>query len=128
MNFVKLHHVAIICKDYEKSKRFYVDILGLKPLRENYRKERNSFKLDLNVDGSSQIELFSFPDSPPRLSRPEAIGLRHLAFAVEDVEETKKELENQGVMVEEVRVDESTGRKFTFFADPDDLPLEIYEA
>lgn len=124
--FTKLHHVAIICRDYHRSKRFYVEVLGLTPIREVYRAERESYKLDLQV-GGSQLELFSFPDPPPRPSRPEASGLRHLAFAVEDIERVIAHLERHQVQVEPVRLDPHTGKRFTFFADPDGLPLEVYE-
>jgi glyoxylase I family protein len=122
-----IHHVAIICSDYVTSKHFYVNILGLKIINETYRSERNSYKLDLQI-GNSQIELFSFPESPERPSYPEARGLRHLAFEVDDVQEYKKWLEEQGIEVESIRIDETTGKKFTFFSDPDGLPLELYEA
>ncbi|WP_332629408.1 SMU1112c/YaeR family gloxylase I-like metalloprotein [Halalkalibacter flavus] len=122
-----IHHVAIICSDYVTSKHFYVNILGLKIINETYRSERNSYKLDLQI-GNSQIELFSFPESPERPSYPEARGLRHLAFKVDDVQEYKKWLEEQGIEVESIRIDETTGKKFTFFSDPDGLPLELYEA
>jgi glyoxylase I family protein len=122
-----VHHVAIICSDYERSKRFYVDVLGLEVVAEHYREERRSYKLDLSVGGRYQIELFSFPDAPPRASRPEAVGLRHLAFEVEDVHRAAAALAGHGVTVEPVRVDEYTGKRFTFFADPDGLPLELYE-
>ncbi|MDX2004832.1 MAG: VOC family protein [Meiothermus sp.] len=125
--FTKLHHVAIICRDYHRSKRFYVEVLGLTPIREVYRAERESYKLDLQV-GGSQLELFSFPDPPPRPSRPEASGLRHLAFAVEDIERVIAHLERHQVEVEPVRLDPHTGKRFTFFADPDGLPLEVYES
>lgn len=123
----RIHHAAIICSNYEVSKRFYVDTLGLAVLAENYRAERRSFKLDLALPDGSQVELFSFPDAPPRASRPEAQGLRHLAFVVDDVAHCKQALEARGVEVEPIRVDEYTGRRFTFFADPDGLPLELYE-
>lgn len=126
MNLKKIHHVAIIASDYEKSKHFYVNILGLKIIREVYRKERNSYKLDLKL-GDSQIELFSFPNPPKRPSYPEACGLRHLAFEVPNIEETVEELKENGIDVEDIRVDEYTNRKFTFFEDPDGLPLELYE-
>ncbi|MDY6012602.1 VOC family protein [Clostridium sp.] len=126
MNLKKIHHVAIIASDYEKSKHFYVNILGLKIIREVYRKERNSYKLDLKL-GDSQIELFSFPNPPKRPSYPEACGLRHLAFEVTNIEETVEELKENGIDVEDIRVDEYTNRKFTFFEDPDGLPLELYE-
>jgi glyoxylase I family protein len=122
----KIHHVAIICSDYEKSKEFYTKTLGLEVIREVYRKKRDSYKLDLKL-GDNQIELFSFPSSPDRPSYPEACGLRHLAFKVDDVEEVAKELENKGIEVEPIRIDEFTEKKFTFFSDPDGLPLEIYE-
>lgn len=126
MNFKSIHHVAIICSDYEKSKNFYVNTLGLEVIREVYRKERNSYKLDLKI-GNSQIELFSFKNSPERLSYPEACGLRHLALEVSNIEETVEELKRNGIKVEEIRIDEFTGRKYTFFEDPDKLPLELYE-
>jgi glyoxylase I family protein len=122
----KLHHVAIICSDYEASKRFYVDILGLSVVSETYRMERDSYKLDLQI-GDSQIELFSFPNPPERPSYPEARGLRHLAFEVDDVEATVAELRDGGIEAEAVRIDPVTGKKFTFFQDPDKLPIEIYE-
>ncbi len=125
---LRIHHAAIICGDYEVSKRFYTEVLGLKILAENYRAERRSWKLDLALPDGSQVELFSFPDRPPRPSYPEARGLRHLAFEVADVAQWKADLEAKGVKVEPLRVDEYTGRRFTFFADPDDLPLELYEA
>ncbi|KHE72466.1 VOC family protein [Halobacillus sp. BBL2006] len=128
MNIKKIHHVAIICSNYEKSKHFYVDTLGLKVISETYRKERDSYKLDLAIGEDYQIELFSFPDRPERPSYPEARGLRHLAFAVDDIEDSKRELEEKGVKVEPVRVDPITGKKFTFFQDPDAQPLELYES
>ncbi|RYY04149.1 MAG: VOC family protein [Gammaproteobacteria bacterium] len=127
MSFLAIHHVAIICSDYEKSKHFYTQILGLQVIAEAYRAERQSYKLDLEVGNGSQIELFSFPNPPSRPSRPEACGLRHLAFAVANVELIKTSLEHQNVFVEPIRIDEHTGKKFTFFADPDGLPLEVYE-
>jgi len=124
---LSLHHAAIICSDYERSKTFYTDVLGLKVLAENFRAQRNSWKLDLGLPDGGQIELFSFPDTPARPTRPEARGLRHLAFAVADIDEAIARLEASGVPVEPVRVDEYTGQRFTFFSDPDDLPLELYE-
>ncbi|MFE3029667.1 VOC family protein [Nocardia tengchongensis] len=127
MQLLRIHHVAIIAADYGKSKAFYTEILGLRILAENYRAERHSYKLDLALPDGSQIELFSFPEPPPRPSRPEAAGLRHLAFAVPDVEQALAELRGRGVAVEEVRVDEYTGKRFAFFFDPDGLPLELYE-
>lgn len=126
MNLKKIHHVAIIASDYNKSKDFYVNLLGLKIIREVYREERDSYKLDLEI-GDSQIELFSFKNSPKRPSYPEACGLRHLAFEVENIEKQVEELNKKGIEVEEIRIDEFTGRKFTFFGDPDDLPIELYE-
>ena len=126
MNFTKIHHVAIICSDYERSKDFYTNILGFEIIREVYRKERDSYKLDLKI-GDNQIELFSFKNSPERLSYPEACGLRHLAFEVLNIEETVQELKEKGINVEPIRIDEFTGRKYTFFEDPDKLPLELYE-
>ncbi|HBC02529.1 VOC family protein [Stutzerimonas kunmingensis] len=123
-----IHHVAIICSDYAVSKRFYTETLGLTVIAEHYREARRSYKLDLALPDGAQLELFSFPDAPPRPSRPEAQGLRHLAFAVDDVAQCKAWLERQGVAVEAIRLDEYTGRRFTFFADPDGLPLELYEA
>lgn len=122
-----IHHVAIICSDYQRSKHFYSEILGLGIIREVYRETRGSYKLDLAIGDQYVVELFSFPQPPPRPSRPEACGLRHLAFAVSDVAVAKAALESKGVAVEPIRVDEFTGRQFTFFADPDGLPLELYE-
>lgn len=127
MKFLGIHHIAIICSDYEISKRFYVELLGFKPILEVYREERDSYKLDLEVNGSYQIELFSFPNPPERPSYPEAAGLRHLAFSVEDIEETVAYLAQHQVAVEEIRIDPFTNKRFTFFADPDGLPIEIYE-
>jgi len=124
---LRIHHAAIICSDYEVSKRFYTQVLALPVLAEHWRAERRSWKLDLGLPDGSQIELFSFEHRPARPSYPEARGLRHLAFAVADVARAKADLEAQGVKVEAIRVDEYTGRRFTFFADPDDLPLELYE-
>ncbi|GAC1304973.1 MAG: VOC family protein [Mucilaginibacter sp.] len=123
----RVHHIAIICSDYEKSKHFYNKILGLKIVREVYREQRNSYKLDLEVGNQYQIELFSFPDPTPRPSRPEAAGLRHLAFEVDNIGEAIGYLIEAGIMVEPIRVDEFTGKRFTFFADPDGLPIEFYE-
>ena len=120
------HHVAIICSDYEKSKHFYVNILGFEIIQETFRSARNSYKLDLKV-GQDAIELFSFPNPPDRPSRPEACGLRHLAFAVDDLDATVAELKAHSIAVEPIRLDELTGKRFTFFQDPDDLPLEVYE-
>ncbi len=122
-----IHHVAIICSDYEKSKNFYVEVLGFKIIQETFRTQRSSYKLDLQVGENAQIELFSFPNPPQRVNSPEACGLRHLAFKVDDVEETVAYLKSHNIEVENIRIDEITGKKFTFFKDPDDLPLEIYE-
>jgi glyoxylase I family protein len=127
MKINQVHHVAVICSDYVCSKRFYVEVLGLAIVEETFRAERSSYKLDLRVGDNLQIELFSFPNPPKRVSNPEACGLRHLAFEVDDIEESVIYLKSQGVEVENIRVDELTGKKFTFFKDPDDLPLEIYE-
>lgn len=124
----RIHHVAIICSDYALSKHFYVDILGLKVVQEVYREERKSYKLDLSVGGLYQVELFSFENPPARPSRPEAAGLRHLAFEVDDVAAVAAQLNARGVETEAVRIDEYTGKQFTFFADPDGLPLEIYQS
>lgn len=124
----KLHHVAIICSDYEKSKKFYVDVLGFSIEQEVYREERKSFKLDLSLNGNYVIELFSFPNPPARLSHPEAAGLRHIAFEVSDMEECIRILNENDIESEPIRVDEFTNRKFTFLRDPDGLPIELYEA
>ncbi len=123
----KLHHVAIICSDYEKSKAFYTNILGFSIEHEYYRKERNSYKLDLSLHEIYLIELFFFPHPPERPTRPEAAGLRHIAFEVDDIDECVALLKKQGVTVEAIRVDEFTQKKFTFLFDPDNLPIEIYE-
>ncbi|MGQ3012263.1 MAG: SMU1112c/YaeR family gloxylase I-like metalloprotein [Flavobacteriales bacterium] len=124
---LRLHHIALICSDYERSKAFYTELLGLRIIREVYRTERRSRKLDLALGGEYVLELFSFPDPPPRPSYPEACGLRHLAFAVADIEKTIAELGQKGIATEPLRTDKHTGKRFTFFADPDGLPLEIYE-
>ncbi|MBY7944648.1 VOC family protein [Vibrio fluvialis] len=124
----RIHHTAVICSDYARSKAFYTEVLGLKIVAENYRAARDSYKLDLALPDGSQIELFSFPDAPARPSYPEAQGLRHLAFAVDDVAKVKQQLEHQGISVEPLRIDEYTGRAYTFFQDPDGLPLELYQA
>lgn len=123
----RIHHAAIICSDYKTSKRFYVECLGLRLLAENYRAQRNSYKLDLALPDGGQIELFSFPGAPARPSYPEAQGLRHLAFAVDNVDACKARLEAFGIAVEAVRLDEYTNKRFVFFSDPDGLPLELYE-
>lgn len=123
----RIHHVAIICSDYQKSKSFYTETLGLKVVGEHYREERKSYKLDLAIGDDYQIELFSFPNPPERLSYPEACGLRHLAFDVDSLQESIEELEKRGIQLEPVRVDPITGKAFTFFSDPDGLPIELYE-
>jgi len=128
MNLIRLHHAAIIASDYPRSKAFYTEVLGLRIIAETYREARDSWKLDLELPDGTQIELFSFPDPPQRPSYPEACGLRHLAFTVPNVEEALHLLEAKGIAVEPVRIDELTGKPFTFFADPDGLPLELYEA
>lgn len=122
-----IHHIAIIATDYQRSKDFYCRILGFQVVAETLRAERGSYKLDLVVPGGVQIELFSFPSVPERPTRPEAAGLRHLAFAVPDLDRARAALEGNGVAVEPTRMDELTGRRFTFFMDPDGLPLELYE-
>ncbi|WP_299936241.1 VOC family protein [uncultured Pelagimonas sp.] len=122
-----IHHAAIICSDYGVSKHFYCDILGLAVLAENHRSERDSWKLDLALPDGGQIELFSFPNPPARPSRPEARGLRHLAFTVDDLDAVVAHLTDHDITVEDIRIDEFTGARFTFFADPDGLPLELYE-
>lgn len=127
LNLHSLHHIAIICSDYERSKNFYTEVMGFQIIREVYRAERQSYKLDLSLNGNYLIELFSFPNPPKRTSRPEASGLRHLAFAVKNVEKSVANLANLGVVAEPIRVDEYTGKHFTFFSDPDDLPIELYE-
>ena len=127
MNLLHIHHIAIICSDYEKSKKFYTEVLELNILSETYREERQSYKLDLALGNQYQIELFSFPSPPKRLNYPEATGLRHIAFAVDSIEEAITELQKKGVYTEPLRVDEKTGKKFTFLFDPDNLPIELYE-
>lgn len=127
LNLQAIHHVAIICSNYERSKKFYSEILGLRIIQENYREERSSYKLDLAVGSHSQIELFSFPEAPPRVTNPEAQGLRHLSFAVSNIEAQIEFLQDKGIDVLPLRVDEYTGKKFAFFFDPDGLPLELYE-
>lgn len=127
MKLSRIHHVAVICSDYTVSKAFYTDILGLQIVREVYRVERDSYKLDLAVDGIYQIELFSFPNTPERPSRPEARGLRHLAFEVQDLQNSVRHLTEHGVETEDIRIDEHTNKRFVFFSDPDGLPIELYE-
>ncbi|WP_462219835.1 SMU1112c/YaeR family gloxylase I-like metalloprotein [Ferruginibacter sp.] len=122
-----VHHIAIICKNYEASKNFYTKVLGFTIKQEVYRKERDSYKLDLSLNGKYVIELFSFPNTPSRPSRPEAAGLRHIAFEVDSIDDTVIELSKHNIIAEPVRIDEFTNKKFTFIADPDDLPVEFYE-
>lgn len=124
----KIHHIAIICSDYEKSKQFYTEILGLEILQEVFREERQSFKLDLTLNGKYVVELFSFPNPPKRVSRPEASGLRHLAFEIDDIENARTYLIQNNIEAETVRTDEYTGKRFFFISDPDDLPIEFYES
>jgi len=127
-NYLKgVHHIAIICSNYEKSKDFYTNILGLSIVREVYREQRQSYKLDLALNDNYIIELFSFPNPPARTSRPESSGLRHLAFSVNNIQESVAALTAKGVELEPIRIDEFTQKKFTFFADPDGLPIELYE-
>jgi glyoxylase I family protein len=124
---LRLHHLAIICSDYPRSKHFYTELLGFEVLREVYRAERQSYKLDLALRGQYLLELFSFPNPPPRSTQPEATGLRHLAFAVENIDQCLAELQAKGIACEAVRLDPHTGSRFSFFADPDGLPIELYE-
>jgi glyoxylase I family protein len=125
--FKKVHHIAIICSDYQKSKYFYTEILGMQIIKEVYRKERQSYKLDLALNEVYVIELFSFPNPPVRVSRPEACGMRHLAFEVSSLETVIKRLETYNIKTEPIRIDEFTQKSFTFFEDPDKLPIELYE-
>jgi glyoxylase I family protein len=123
----RIHHIAIICSDYNKSKTFYTDVLGFTVINEVYRAERKSYKLDLALNGEYVIELFSFPNPPQRLSEPEAMGLRHLAFEVDDIEQAAQLLKLKNVIAEPIRIDEYTAKRFTFLSDPDGLPIELYE-
>jgi len=125
MKLKRIHHIAIIASDYQKSKQFYAETLGLEVVKETYRKERDSYMLDLALNGDYIIELFSFPDPPKRPTYPEATGLRHLAFAVEDVAATLQELRTKGVKTTELQTDSKTGKPMAFFFDPDELPLEL---
>ena len=127
MKLNKVHHIAVICSDYWRSHAFYTEVLGLTVLAENYRPERQSYKTDLALNGEYVIELFSFPDPPKRVSRPEAAGLRHLAFEVDDIEASIGELDRKGIAHEDIRVDGYTSKRFVFFEDPDGLPIELYE-
>lgn len=122
-----IHHIAIICSDYNTSKAFYTEALGLTIIKETYRSERQSYKLDLALNGNYILELFSFPNSPKRSSRPEAVGLRHIAFAVKNLEATINKLKTHHITAEPIRIDELTGKRFTFIFDPDNLPIELYE-
>ena len=124
---IRIHHTAILCSDYEKSKDFYTNVLGLEIIQETYRKERQSYKLDLSLNGEYVIELFSFPDPPQRLSRPEATGLRHIAFEVDNLAAVIEKLLKSNIIAEPTRIDEITGKRFTFIFDPDNLPVELYE-
>lgn len=128
MKIDKLHHIAIICSDYARSKAFYTDILGFDIIKETYRAHRQSYKLDLALNGEYVIELFSFPQPPQRPTRPEACGLRHIAFAVSDIDASVNALTAKRIDVEPIRIDDITGKRFTFFRDPDDLPIELYES
>lgn len=127
LHLSKIHHIAIIASDYVKSKSFYTKVLGFEIIKETFRKSRDSYKLDLALNDEYVIELFSFPNPPKRTSRPESTGLRHLAFEVDDIEVSIEELTKNGVFCEPIRIDELTGKRFTFFEDPDHLPLELYE-
>jgi glyoxylase I family protein len=123
----RVHHISIICSHYEQSKAFYTKVLGLEIIRETFREKRHSYKLDLALNGVYVVELFSFPNPPERVSQPEATGLRHLAFEVNSVEETIEQLKQYNIEAEPIRIDETTGKKFTFISDPDELPVELYE-
>lgn len=127
LGITQVHHIAIICSDYARSKTFYTEVLGFEIIQEVYRETRDSYKLDLALNGQYIIELFSFPNPPARPSRPEACGMRHLAFQVEDLDRVVQEIKAQNLPIEPIRVDEFTGKRFTFMADPDDLPIEFYE-
>ena len=122
-----VHHIAIICSDYQKSKSFYTEVLGLEVIKETFREERQSYKLDLALNGHYIVELFSFPNPPERTSRPEAAGLRHLPFEVENLPDMITHCEKYQVEAEPIRIDGTTNKRFTFIADPDNLPIEIYE-
>ena len=127
MQLSVIHHIAIIVSDYARSKDFYVNKLGFTVIRENFRPEKNDWKLDLRVNGTTELEIFGVSNPPKRVTRPEAAGLRHLAVYTEDIGKTAAELKGMGIEVEPIRVDEFTGTRFTFFADPDGLPLELHE-
>jgi glyoxylase I family protein len=128
LNLKSIHHVAIICSDYQASKYFYTEVLGLKIVKETYRANRSSYKLDLLVNDKYQIELFSFPNPPKRITNPEASGLRHLSFEVDDLNKAFDELNRLKIVTESIRLDELTGKNFVFFSDPDGLPIELYES
>lgn len=128
MKLKSIHHIAIICSDYSRSKKFYTEVLGLEIIREVYREERDSYKLDLALNGNYTLELFSFPNPPQRPSRPEAMGLRHLAFEVDNLEEAQSDLQSKNIQTEAIRTDEFTEKRFLFFQDPDGLPIELYES
>lgn len=127
LRITNVHHIAIICSDYTRSKAFYTEVLGLEIIQEVYREARDSYKLDLSLNGQYIIELFSFPNPPARPSRPEACGMRHLAFQVENLDSFVQKIQEKNCLIEPIRVDEFTGKRFTFMADPDDLPIEFYE-
>ena len=127
MKLNRVHHVAVLCSDYERSLTFYRDVLGLQVLSEHYRTERQSYKTDLALNGVFVVELFSFPNPPQRVTNPEAAGLRHLAFEVDDVDAARSEVMEKGVPCEQVRIDQLSGKKFVFCFDPDNLPIEFYE-
>lgn len=127
MKFNRIHHISVICSDYAVSKKFYTEIMGLKIVREIYRASRQSYKLDLALNDEYVIELFSFPSPPPRVSQPEAAGLRHIAFEVDDLDETIHYFQQHEIIAEPVRIDETTNKRFTFITDPDGLPVELYE-
>jgi glyoxylase I family protein len=127
LRITNVHHIAIICSDYTRSKAFYTEVLGLEIIQEVYREARDSYKLDLSLNGQYIIELFSFPNPPARPSRPEACGMRHLAFQVENLDSVVQKIQGKNLLIEPIRVDEFTGKRFTFMADPDDLPIELYE-
>jgi glyoxylase I family protein len=127
INIKGINHIAIICSNYKLAKEFYVDVLGLTVLSENFQKERDSYKIDLGINGVYQLELFIFKKCPKRLTYPEASGLRHLAFSVDNIEETINGLKRKGIEIEDIRNDQYTGKRFVFIKDPDDLPIELYE-
>ena len=127
MKLSAIHHIAVIASDYESAKEFYVKKLGFPVIREHYRENRKDWKIDLRINEDTELELFVEPQPPERVNHPEACGLRHLAFHVENIEETVKELKGLGIECEDIRIDDYTGKKMTFFHDPDGLPLELHE-